>query len=132
MSAEEPERDQRPGRLKVLVIDDDGAIGHSLQLALAQDCDVATARSAAEVRPLLAGEAFHAVLCDLLLGGENGALLAGKLVAEQPHYRGRVILMTGAMPDPSWAERLAALGHQILAKPFTRVQALAALRRAAG
>jgi len=121
-----------PPRLRVLIVDDDRALGHSLQLALSRECHVLSARSAAEALRLLAVEPVDAILCDLLLGEENGAILAGKVVAQWPRYQGRVILMTGAMPDPSWADRVTALGHQVLAKPFTRVQAMAALRRIAG
>jgi DNA-binding NtrC family response regulator len=128
MAGETPEL---PQRLKVLVVDDDRAMGHSLKLALSDDCEVSTARSAVEAQQLLSTKQFDVVLCDLLLGDDNGALLAGKIVAERPRYANHIILMTGAMPDPSWAERVKALGHHVLSKPFGRAQVLAALREAA-
>ncbi|HEY6460724.1 MAG TPA: PAS domain S-box protein, partial [Polyangiaceae bacterium] len=70
VGAEAPERPRAPmaerWRFRLLVVDDELAIGRTLAIALADECEVTTVASGREALAVLAGPAeFDVVLCDL-------------------------------------------------------------------
>ena len=118
-------------RGRVLVIDDDAAVGRTLRHALEEDHhQVTVVTSGAEALAALRsgpGEGnFDAILCDLLMPGMTGTELYGVALRELPALAPRFIFMSGGY----WAEGEASpLGHQpVLEKPFNLEQVRNVLR----
>ena len=116
------ESDAEPGSLvngRVLVIDDEPAMRHTLDRALRFfQYEVRTAGDPDSAYALLGDLTFDVVLLDLRLEHTLSDALYIALVHQWPYLRGRVILMSG---DPyavsaSWPAELRAC--PLLAKPF--------------
>jgi len=106
-----------PGRqLTILVVDDDdavrGGIVHELEW---QGHAAMAARSAAEAIRLVDGfpGRIDLVLTDVLLGQDDGVVLAGDLAARRPEAR--ILLVTGFVPGTGDA----TMPYPVLVKPFS-------------
>ncbi len=113
-------------RSRILIVDDDAAVGRTLRLALEQDHDVTVVSSGREALGMLraadALERYDAVLCDLLMPGMTGSELFSITRDELPELAGRFIFMSGGYET-------AATGNQpVLEKPFNLEQVRTALR----
>ena len=110
-------------RARVLIIDDEPAIGAGLSRMLAaryapealSDPRLALAR-------LLAGEDFDLVLCDLKMPGLSGVELYQQLAAARPALAKRVAFMSGGGFTASVREFLSTLPNPLLEKPFRSEQ----------
>jgi CheY-like chemotaxis protein len=112
---------------RVLLIDDEVAVGRSLRLLLAPENDVIAVTCGQDALARLAsGERFDAILCDLMMPGLNGIELYKRLAHVAPDYTNRIIFMTGGAFTQQARDFLAQLDRPRLHKPFTEVQ----LRRA--
>jgi PAS domain S-box-containing protein len=118
-------REQAPSspgitRGRVLIIDDDVAVGRTLRLALEEEHEVTVATNATDaLRALHAAEGgsdFDAVLCDLLMPGMTGAELFTLARRELPQMAPRFVFMSGGY----WAQgEPSPTGSQpVLEKPF--------------
>jgi PAS domain S-box-containing protein len=118
-------REQSPpssgsARGRVLIVDDDAAVGRTLLHALQEDHEITVVGSGAEalaaLRSTPAGGGFDAILCDLLMPGMTGAELYGVAQAELPAAAPRFIFMSGGY----WAQgETSPTGLQpVLEKPF--------------
>ena len=124
----------RAGRLlagrRVLLIEDEPAVRHTLVRLLERLGAEASARASLEGTPeallgTLLGALPDALVLDLRLGGGRSGLAAWQeLKAHLPTLAGRVIFVSGLGPgEPEW-ERAAATGQPVLPKPLD-LQALA-------
>lgn len=105
-------------RLRVLVVDDEIAIGRALASFL-EEHDVVVAGSAAEAEAHVARDAaFDVILCDVVMPGPSGVEFHRSLTTSRPHLAQRVIFMTGATLGIDDGRSLAALPNAILEKPF--------------
>jgi two-component system, cell cycle sensor histidine kinase and response regulator CckA len=112
---------------RVLVIDDEVAVGRSLRLLLAPENDVIAVTSGQDaLSRLAAGERFDAILCDLMMPDISGIELYNRLAHVAPDYQERIIFMTGGAFTQQARDFLAKLDRPHLDKPFTEGQ----LRRA--
>jgi PAS domain S-box-containing protein len=131
VGAQQPEQEAQAGaRGRILIVDDDKAVGRTLRLALEQDHDVTVVASGPEaldvLRETAADGRYDAVLCDLLMPGMTGSELFTIAKKERPDVARRFIFMSGGYFAASEG---AATGDQpILEKPFTLEQVRAALR----
>jgi CheY-like chemotaxis protein len=116
---------------RVLIVDDEPALRHTLERALRgvgfEGVAVGEAGLAYEV---LEGGDFDLVLLDIHLPQISGDALYLALIRRWPRLRGRIVLMTG---DPvavreDWPDELA--GCPVLSKPFTLEALSSALRNA--
>ncbi|HEX6278118.1 MAG TPA: PAS domain S-box protein [Polyangiaceae bacterium] len=86
-------------RGRVLVIDDEAAVGRTLSLVLEPEYDVTVVTSAqeglAELRAAARGASFDAVLCDLLMPGMSGQELFEVAKQELPGIEARFVFMSG-------------------------------------
>ncbi|HET9990416.1 MAG TPA: ATP-binding protein, partial [Kofleriaceae bacterium] len=112
---------------RVLVIDDEVAVGRSLRLLLAPENDVIAVTSGQDALSRLAsGERFDAILCDLMMPDISGIELYNRLARVAPGSQDRIIFMTGGAFTQQARDFLANLDRPHLDKPFTEGQ----LRRA--
>ena len=100
---------------RVLVVDDEPAVRFTLEEALASpELAVSSAASAAEALPLAAGA--DAVVTDLVMPGEDGLALAGRLRELDPDLP--VILLTARGSERIAVQAMKAGVHDYLTKPF--------------
>jgi PAS domain S-box-containing protein len=113
-------RDARPQtasvRARVLVIDDEPAVGRSLCALLARTHEVTGVIHAHEALELLrGGHEYDVILCDLMMPEVSGIDLYRLL---EPRHRARVVFMTGGAFTPQAREFLARNDRPRLEKPF--------------
>ena len=109
---------------RVLVIDDEVAVGRALRLLLAPENDVIAVTTAREALALLeAGDRFDAILCDLMMPDISGIELYKRISQD---HQARMIFMTGGAFTQQARDFLVQVDRPHLDKPFTESQ----LRRA--
>jgi ribonuclease P protein subunit RPR2 len=116
--------------LQILVVDDDPALRVLLRTtfelvatSLAEVADAEAARSAIELDPP------HVIVLDVGLPGLDGLSFARELKSD-PHTAGiGIVLLTGADLDPDAVHEGV---ERVVKKPFSPIELLAAVERAAG
>jgi two-component system, cell cycle sensor histidine kinase and response regulator CckA len=120
----------RRERGRVLVVDDESVVSHTLKVLLQGEHDLVIAESGAEALELLQGEAggtpaYDAILCDLMMPGMTGMELFEVLRREYPALARRVVFMTGGVSMMRVSEFLESVPNAKFEKPFD----IAELRR---
>ncbi len=109
-------------RGRVLVVDDESVVAHTLKVLLQGEHDLIIAQSGAEALELLQEEGgepgFDAILCDLMMPGMTGMELFEVLRREQPRLAARVVFMTGGVSMMRVAEFLESVPNAKFEKPF--------------
>jgi PAS domain S-box-containing protein len=109
-------------RGRVLVIDDEAAVGRTLSLVLEPDYDVTVVTSAqeglAELRAARRAEDFDVVLCDLVMPGMNGQELFEAARRELPGIEARFVFMSGGFTGAEPQEFRREVPNPIFEKPF--------------
>ena len=116
-------------RLRVLVGDDEAAIGRTLAIGLADEFDVTTATSGREGLELLSwSDRFDVVLCDLMMPDVSGMDLYDRVAGASARLRSRFVFVTGG----AFTERARAFVQRgsapVLEKPFDLTRLSAVLR----
>jgi CheY-like chemotaxis protein len=112
--------------VRVLVVDDDEMVGRALSRVL-HPFEVTFANgAAAALAHLRSGEAFSAIVCDMLMPGMNGIQFYQELAAAFPGLERTIVFVTGHRTSPVVADFLAHVSNACLDKPFD----LAALKAA--
>ena len=104
-------------RRRVLVIDDEELICHTIELVLSESHDVAVAMTGSDALDLVASRDFDFILCDVMMPDMNGHELYRRVAAQHPGLERRFVFMTGALA-PTVAKALEGLPNPWLAKPF--------------
>src|SRR5262249_22342696 len=108
---------------RILLIDDEPAVGRSLGMLLAPETEViAEVRADDALARLAGGERFDAIVCDLMMPEISGIELYDRLANVAPDCRGQIIFMTGGAFTPQAREFLAKLERPHLEKPFSEAQ----------
>jgi DNA-binding NtrC family response regulator len=106
-------------RGRILVIDDEPALGPSLAIALSDEHDVVAATSGREALELLRRDArFDLVLCDLMMPDVTGMEVFETLRAELPVVAEKVVFVTGGSFTRRSSEFLEQIASRSLEKPF--------------
>jgi nitrogen-specific signal transduction histidine kinase len=106
-------------RGRVLVIDDEHAIGRVIERMLGAAHDVIATTSAQEALDRLsAGEQFDVILCDLMMPRMTGSAFHAELERLTPGAGARVVFMTGGAFTPAARAFLDRVSNLRLAKPF--------------
>jgi two-component system cell cycle sensor histidine kinase/response regulator CckA len=100
---------------RVLMIDDEAAVGRSTRALLAPEYDITPVTRAAEGLALLATGAFDAILCDLMMPEMSGMEFWAKLA---PDHARRVVFLTGGAFTDQARAFLANNAQPRLDKPF--------------
>jgi two-component system response regulator HydG len=134
MATMEAVRDEReapanPGALRVLVVDDDDALRHSLARVLEQNgFEVVTAGGAQGARAVLAEKDVAVVLLDLVLPDVEGLELLRDIKTTHPDTEVLVVTAFGSIEGAVEAMREGAYNY--LTKPFRAGELLATLAKA--
>ncbi|MDB4943181.1 MAG: hybrid sensor histidine kinase/response regulator [Labilithrix sp.] len=117
---------QRP---RMLVIDDDAAVGRYIARVLRSECDVTTVESSCDaLRHLDGGERFDVVLCDVMMPEMNGVELYDVLREQHADVLPHLFFMTGGAFTTKTAEFLDTIPDRALEKPIDQARLRALLR----
>lgn len=108
------------GRLRVLVVDDDGPLRRVLHRLLGVQYEVTDVASAEEALAMVeAGARFDAILCDLHLTGMSGAKFRERVEQVDSDQARRCLIHTGRAETAWEAEFLADVDEEskLLLKP---------------
>jgi two-component system, cell cycle sensor histidine kinase and response regulator CckA len=100
---------------RVLMIDDEAAVGRSTRALLAPEYDITPVTRAAEGLALLATDPFDAILCDLMMPEMSGMEFWARLA---PDHARRVVFLTGGAFTEQARAFLASNAQPRLDKPF--------------
>ncbi len=121
-----------PG-FRILIVDDDPALGSTIQRILARQHDTVAVTSAADAQArLAAGETFDIILCDLLMPGMSGMDLHAALLRDAPDHAARMVFMTGGAFTDRARAFLDRIPNPSIGKPFLSEELLALVRGVLG
>jgi len=120
--------EQPVGPLRILLVDDEPAMGNSLGRLLGEHGhEVAVARDGAGGLRLYRQQPFDLVITDVIMPGMSGVSFVERLQGIDP--KARVLVITGQPGSPQ-AEQLLRMGAcGVVIKPFTFDELLAAIER---
>ncbi len=106
-------------RARILVIDDDPAVGTALKLVLAEEHDVEVLTSASRaLGQLRNGERYDVILCDLMMPELSGMDFHRELTGSNAELAAQVIFLSGGAFTPGAQEFLSRVPNACLGKPF--------------
>ncbi len=105
-------------RLRLLVVDDEVALGRTLAVALADEFDITLAASGREAIATLGEKPFDVILCDLMMPDVSGMDVYERMERQAPELTRRFVFVTGG----AFTERARAFVERVAApvveKPF--------------
>ena len=107
-------------RGRVLVIDDEPAIGKALRRILASDHEVTLETDARAALERMTTETYDVIFCDLMMPNMSGMEFCEQASARSPQLGERIVFLTGGAFSPRSEEFLRQNRHRCLAKPFSR------------
>ncbi len=114
------------GRARVLVVDDEVALGRALQRSLSAHHDVIALTSGGEaLLRIAAGERFDVILSDLMMPEVSGMEMHGRLQSLAPDQAERMIFVTGGAFTPAAREFLDGVPNPRVDKPIELTNLLA-------
>lgn len=118
-AAAPPEATPGARRLRLLVVDDEVALGRTLAIALADELEVSTATSGREALARLEQDRdYDVVLCDLMMPDVSGMDVYERVVEQRPELARRFVFVTGG----AFTERARAFVERaslpLVEKPF--------------
>jgi len=116
-------------RARVLVVDDEVAIGRAIRRILDSQHDVTIESDARAALDRLAHETYDVVFCDLMMPNMSGMDFFDELTSRSPETAGRIIFLTGGAFSPRSEEFLRKSKNVCLTKPFSREEVSSAVRR---
>lgn len=116
-------------RGRVLVVDDEVAIGKAIRRILAQEHDVTLESDARAALDRLDHESFDVVFCDLMMPNMSGMDFFEQVTKRVPELAERIVFLTGGAFSPRSEEFLRASHNVCLSKPFSREAVTTVVRR---
>jgi CheY-like chemotaxis protein len=109
----------RARRVRVLVVDDEPAIGRAIGRVLAPEHEVVVLTTAQEARDRIGrGERFDVILCDLMMPCMTGMDLHSELSMMAPDQAERMVLLTGCAFTSRAQDFMSKVANPRLEKPF--------------
>jgi CheY-like chemotaxis protein len=106
-------------RGRILVIDDEFAVGVAVRRILAADHEVVALTSARQaLERILAGDSFDVILCDVMMPVMTGAEFHTELRTHAPEHAERIVFLTGGAFTPKARAFLDQVKNPKLEKPF--------------
>jgi signal transduction histidine kinase len=105
-------------RAKILVVDDEAALGAILQRMLSPAHDVLAVTSGRAALQRLEHEWFDVIFCDLMMPDVTGMDLHAELARTSPAQADRMVFMTGGAFTRSARDFLDRVPNQRIEKPF--------------
>jgi signal transduction histidine kinase len=117
-----------PARARVIIVDDEPALGRTLSRALEDTHDVEATTSAKELLArIAAGERFDVIVSDLMMPEMTGIELYEHLERAAPEQARRVVFLTGGAFTQTAREFLAKAQNPTLEKPLQRKELLSTI-----
>lgn len=107
------------GRWRVLVIDDERAIGQMLRAVLGHHDVEVLSSGESGLELLRADDAFDVIVCDLMMPTMTGIDVFTAIAAERPGVEQRFVFITGGAFTEGAQSFLARIPNRRLDKPFT-------------
>jgi PAS domain S-box-containing protein len=115
----QPAAPARGRRGRVLVVDDEPAVGSAIRRVLSPDHEVRVMTRAEEAREALErGERFDVILCDLMMPQMTGMELHAALERVAPDQARRMVVLTGGAFTEGGRAFLARVALPLVEKPF--------------
>lgn len=108
----------QPRRARVLIVDDEEALGNAF-VRLLREHEAHFVTSGAAALAAWDDEPFDVILCDLMMPEMTGAELYAELCAREPNMRDRFIVVTGGAVTPESEQFLANSELEVLYKPVS-------------
>ncbi len=106
-------------RGRILVVDDEIALGKMIENVLAKEHEVTAVASAREaLAKVEAGERFDVILSDVMMPEMSGRELYQRLAEAAPEEAAKVVFMTGGAFSADSMAFLEASGRPVVEKPF--------------
>ncbi|HEY8040125.1 MAG TPA: PAS domain S-box protein [Polyangiaceae bacterium] len=119
-------------RLRLLVVDDEIAIGRTLAIALADEFEVTTATSGREALAMLVeGAPVDVILCDLMMPDVSGMDVYERIAAQRPALAARFVFVTGGAFTERARAFVARVDAPVIEKPFDLTKLPELLRQTA-
>ena len=120
-------------RPRVMLVDDEPVVIHTMERLLRRDYDITTASCAQEaIEHVARGVRFDAIVSDVMMPNMTGIELVEELQRLAPDQAQRIVLLSGGAFTAQTRERLDQLGAVQLEKPVTARELRACLVRLAG
>jgi CheY-like chemotaxis protein len=117
-------------RKRVMLVDDEPLVAHSIERLLRRDYDVTIARCGQDAIDHIArGVRFDAIVSDVMMPNMTGIELLEELQRTVPDQAHRLIFLSGGAFTAQTRERLDQLGAPQLEKPVTAKELRACLVR---
>ncbi|MBI2394467.1 MAG: response regulator [Deltaproteobacteria bacterium] len=117
-------------RRRILIVDDEPAVGATIATTLGEDHDVVVETGGRAARRTLAGDpGFDVVLCDVMMPDIDGIQLFEEIRAANEQLATRFVFMSGGAFSSRARSFLANAKSPSLEKPFTGAQLSAAIER---
>jgi two-component system, cell cycle sensor histidine kinase and response regulator CckA len=108
-----------PRRARILVVDDEEAIGNAVRRVLVDHEVVPVADARAALRALREGKAFDVILCDIMMPDVTGVELFEAVRSKDPAQAARFVFLTGGTFTESTQEFLEKSERPKVFKPFS-------------
>jgi CheY-like chemotaxis protein len=110
-----------PGRRgKVLVVDDDEAVGRVIARLLASQHDVQVETDCQKALARVGGEnEYDVIFCDLMMPGMTGMDFYEAVRASTPETVKRIVFLTGGTFTPNLQHFVQHIANLTIAKPFS-------------
>lgn len=115
-------------RPRILVIDDEPAIGRSIKRMLKSDYEVHAVGDGTAALEELGRSAFDGILCDVTLPGMDGTDLYSEIRRRHPTLASRIVFVTGGTFSARSQAFLDSLANKTIRKPFAVEEIRSALR----
>lgn len=122
-----PRAETPSSRRRVLVVDDEPALGRALRRSLRDHHEVEVAGGVDEAERLVAAQHFDVIVCDLLMPGRDGVELFEALIARDARWRTRFLFMTGGTVAARTEAFRLEMPRAFIDKPFTPAALLTAI-----
>jgi PAS domain S-box-containing protein len=107
-----------PRRGRVLVVDDDVAVGKAIGRVLGKDHTVVIENDARQALTRMAKENFDVIFSDLMMPGMSGSEFYEAVLKADPASARRIVFMTGGAFSLRSAGFLESVANMAIAKPF--------------
>lgn len=120
-------------RGRVLVVDDEAAVGRAVRRVLVAEHDVDVVTGAREaLRRIAGGERFDVIVCDLMMPEMSGMDLHAELTMVAPDQAERMIMLTGGAFTARASQFLDTVPNPRVEKPFDAANLRALVRNTVG
>src|SRR6185295_9706410 len=122
-----------PRRHRVMLVDDEPQVAHTMERLLRRDYDITIALCGRDaIEHINRGARFDAIVSDVMMPNMTGIELTEELQRVAPDQAQRLIFLSGGAFTAQTHERLHAIGAPQLEKPVTAKELRACVQRVVG